>query len=122
MTSRRFFHILVFTFAVSMVLLRPYAAYQISMRHDTAGDPIKVNSLLQRLIKKKDEHHAFSDENWEAITSAKTADPLPLVVLLSFFQTLAYAFAALKKQGRALNTIQFFSRHKYYLSLSCIRL
>jgi len=67
MIRKNSIHVLLFAFAVTMVLLRPYAAYRISMNPNFAGDPVKVNSLLQRLIKKKDEHHATDYENLEAI-------------------------------------------------------
>lgn len=55
-------HIILFSFGLLMVLLRPFMAYQISSRADFSRDPQKVHSLLQRLIKKKDDHHGELSE------------------------------------------------------------
>jgi hypothetical protein len=122
MTSRNSIHILIFSFAVLMVLLRPYAAYRMSMSCDLAGDPVKVNNLLQRLIKKKEEHHAVADENLEAVIPAKAAKSLPAVLLLFLLQAFAPVSATLKRLKEIVKVFRFCHQHKSYLSLLCIRL
>jgi hypothetical protein len=60
--------ILVFTMAVTMLLLRPYLVYQMTGQRVLHSDPAKAYSLLQRLIKKKDDHHQEAGDNTLAET------------------------------------------------------
>jgi len=49
-------HLFVFALGVLMLLLRPYLVYQMTAG-DNVKNPERAWSMLQRLIKKKDEHH-----------------------------------------------------------------
>jgi hypothetical protein len=57
MINKSAWKILVFAAAVVMLLLRPYIVYQMTSQKALADNPAKAYSLLQRLVKKKDEHH-----------------------------------------------------------------
>lgn len=122
MTSRNFIHVLLFAFAVVMVLLRPYAAYRISMNPNFAGDPVKVNSLLQRLIKKKDEHHATGHESLQAIVPAAVLKSLPCVLLLFLSNGFPFMLLTINRGWQVIKDFQGYNHLKYYLTLSCIRL
>jgi hypothetical protein len=122
MTRRNFIHVFFFAFAVLMVLVRPYAAYRISMNPNFSGDPAKVNSLLQRLIKKKDEHHAAEFESLEAIVPEAAAKSFPCGLLLFFFKAFAFMPLIIRGGWQILSDFQSFTHPKYYLSFSCIRL
>ena len=122
MFNRNSIQVLIFIFAVVMVLLRPYAAYRISMNPNIAGDPVKVNSLLQRLIKKKDKYHTIADESMEAIVPAAAIKSLPSVLLLFIIQLIAFIPFDVKKYRQVTRDFQNYTRIRYYLSFSCIRL
>ena len=122
MTSRKSIHVLLFAFAVVMVLLRPYAAYRISMNPNIAGDPVKVNNLLQRLIKKKDKYHTIAGESMEAIVPATQIKSIPSVLLLFILQIVAFIPFTIKQYGQINRNLQNYTRIRYYLSFSCIRL
>jgi hypothetical protein len=51
------FHSLFLFFGLLVLLLRPFAVYSLTSQSMMAGDSQKANSLFQRLIKKKDDHH-----------------------------------------------------------------
>jgi hypothetical protein len=122
MARRNSINVLLLAFAVVMVLLRPYAAYRISMYPNFAGDPVKVNSLLQRLIKKKDEHHATDYENLEAIVPAAAVKSFPCVLMLFLFHAFAFMPLTIKRGWQIFKAFQSYTHPKYYLSFSCIRL
>lgn len=122
MTSRNAIRVFIFSFTVLIVLLRPYAAYQISMRPDIANDPVKVNSLLQRLIKKKDDHHMVIDEAMAAVISPKTARLLPIVLSSFLAGVFALLFAVMAGYRKIAGVPDICPRHKHYLSLLRIRL
>ncbi|SDD35176.1 hypothetical protein SAMN05216464_101497 [Mucilaginibacter pineti] len=102
MNRQRHFQVLVFSFALLVVLLRPYAAYRIARRSDMAKDPVKANSLLQRLIKKKDEHHALADNDLIAVQQPKTGQILPIRFL--FITQLLLALAPASKHFIAITS------------------
>jgi len=62
MLKNRKAYLLIFAFAVIALLLRPFLAYQIAASRHLTANPAAMNSLLQRLIKKKDDHHGKTDE------------------------------------------------------------
>lgn len=67
MRNKQAANVLLFTIAVIALLLRPYFVYQLTENLHITKDPIAVNSLLQRLIKKKDDHHAVNASELLAI-------------------------------------------------------
>lgn len=113
---------LIFAFAVFIILLRPYAAYQMSVRAVIAADPVKVNSILQRLIKKKEQHHVSANEEMNAIAQAKIKTVLPVVLRLFLIKSLAVLSVNLVGCAEVNCAFQNPKRHKRYLFLSCIQL
>jgi hypothetical protein len=93
MNRQHHFQVLVFCFALVMVLLRPYAAYRIAGLPDLGKDQGKVNSILQRLIQKKDEHHALADNDLLAVQRSNTNRFLSLTRFL-FITQVFFAFTA----------------------------
>ena len=65
--TSRIFSVTLFSLAVMAVLLRPYFAYQLSVSRHLASNPVALNNLLQRLVKKKDDHHSVDKSELSAI-------------------------------------------------------
>jgi hypothetical protein len=59
--NRKTVNILVFSIGVLMLLLRPYLIYQLTGGDNVKKNPVKT-SLLQRLIKKKDDYFGWHDK------------------------------------------------------------
>ncbi|MEO3402906.1 hypothetical protein AAFN85_03325 [Mucilaginibacter sp. CAU 1740] len=75
----------IFTLGVLVFLLRPYMVYQVSAK-DRAGSG--AFGMLQRSVKKNDEHHACPAEAFSA-TEAYASRLAPIrKLLVSFFQFL----------------------------------
>ncbi|WP_183577831.1 hypothetical protein HDF18_10580 [Mucilaginibacter sp. X5P1] len=77
MRNKRTTNIIVFTIAVIALLLRPFFFYQISLKQNIVKDPVAVNSLLQKLVKKKDDHHALYTGEFSAIQGVGRKIPPP---------------------------------------------
>jgi formylmethanofuran dehydrogenase subunit E len=54
--------LIIYTFGVLTILLRPFVVYSVSVHADFAGKPERTYRLLQKLVKKKDEHHEADAE------------------------------------------------------------
>jgi hypothetical protein len=67
--SKKAVNIMVFSIALIMLLLRPYVIYQLTGQANADRSPVKT-SLLQRLIKKKEDHYQW-DEN--AVTEIRSS-------------------------------------------------
>jgi hypothetical protein len=76
MRNNRRTYLLIFTLAVTAVLLRPFLAYQLTESQKLTKDPVALNSLLQRLIKKKDDHH-YADNRELAAAAYQQRNLLP---------------------------------------------
>lgn len=62
---------MLFALGVFMLLARPFMVYQMCAAGEFSKDPQKVYSLLQRLIKKKDDHHAADTGEAAVLEPAK---------------------------------------------------
>ncbi|WCT14344.1 hypothetical protein [Mucilaginibacter jinjuensis] len=82
MNQRLSHNMLIYTFAVLMILMRPFFAYHISQTGGFAGDPTRVYNLLQRLVKKKEFHAEDADEAADLINATEVKVILPLVFIL----------------------------------------
>lgn len=82
MKNKRLINIFIFTMAIMALLLRPYFAYQLAESRQLSKDPVALNALLQRLVKKKDDHHATfaSDQSVIESTQNKTRFGLPHLI------------------------------------------
>jgi len=81
MTGKRWIKMIVYAFAVLMILLRPFCAYRLSMNTLLVKDPNRMLSALQRVIKKKDTH-AEAAEDAAEITANSEVIMLPLLFVL----------------------------------------
>lgn len=121
MRIRNYIGIIIFTLGVFMLLLRPYAVYNMTVKEHLARNPARAWSLLQRLIKKKDEHHGREDSS-VAIVATNSAQPLRsaqrLLLIFSAFFIAVYqrkSFAALH-----LPAITFLHQRYRYRMVSCL--
>jgi hypothetical protein len=110
------FHI--FMLGVLVLLARPYLAYRLTAARDMT--PARASSLLQRLVKKKDDHHEDQANAGSAMLSSKTAvrpmRRLPASPVI-FLLTLFYPFVQAAKGIPAL--FPFVRRQRYRLT-SCL--
>jgi hypothetical protein len=82
MINQRLSHsLLIYTFAVFMILLRPFFAYHVSQTGGFAGDPARVYNLLQRLVKKKEFHAEDADEAADLVRATEIEIILPVLIL-----------------------------------------
>ncbi len=97
------YHLTIYLFAVIMILLRPFFAYQMSERGAFQHDPVRVYQLLQRLIKKKELHAEDAAEANEIVQSDKKQIILPLLVAFIFSRRpLAWLLTALSSISKHL--------------------
>jgi|GEM_PF-5602109 len=78
MKAKQTTKVLVFTLAVIALLLRPSLTYQLAVSQHLSRDPVALNRLLQRLVKKKDDHHAVNAGELSAMQCAENKVPPPL--------------------------------------------
>lgn len=110
MIRKKSAHILILSVAVLMVLLRPYAAYRLSGSADFVANPIKVNDMQQRLVKKKGGHYGLVERE------TKTTIALPAIRLLFNQKQGFFATGLLKLR---INTVfHIIHKNKPYLLLS----
>lgn len=74
---------MAFTIGVLMLLIRPYLVYQLTGGGNMDKDPVK-STLLQRLIKKKDEHIELHESATVETRAPKFSFSRPVKQLLSF--------------------------------------
>lgn len=85
MTEQRSVKMVIYAFAVLMILIRPFCAYRLSMNSLLVKDPARMLGALQRVIKKK-ETHAEAAEDAAEITTENEVVIIPvLFALLSRF-------------------------------------
>jgi hypothetical protein len=118
MTDKKVVHILIFSFAVLMVLLRPYAAYQISKHADLASDPVKTNNFFQRLIKKRDEHHTVEASKFTVVQQLKIALATPVTLISFSRKPFALSLTGLKQYCRCNTVFHICPQNNYYRKIS----
>jgi hypothetical protein len=82
--NKRVFRVLIFALGTMMLLLRPYMIYQLTQKKAQANNPVKVYSLLQRLVKKKDEHHELTEVTATVNQRSKFSFQLPIAWVKAF--------------------------------------
>jgi hypothetical protein len=96
MNQRLSHNLLIYTFAVFMILLRPFFAYHVSQTGGFANDPNRVYNLLQRLVKKKEFHTEDASEAADLINATEVEVILPVVfILLQFRRRAEWLYALL---------------------------
>jgi hypothetical protein len=73
--------LLFYLFAVSMILLRPFLTYEMTMQ-GKINSTEAVNNLFQRLIKKKDSHSGDFIESTDLFQSSEVEVILPLLFVI----------------------------------------
>lgn len=68
----------IFTFGVLMLLLRPYLVYQVAAADSRQANPARAWSLLQRLVKKKDDHHEQFADHEAVFTDTRKRSVMPV--------------------------------------------
>jgi hypothetical protein len=76
--SSRTYYQLIFTFGVMVFLLRPFVGYLMIGAGGATADPLRTSLLMQRLIKKKEEHHEPEAEAIQEPGRSQYARPLPV--------------------------------------------
>src|ERR1700712_3333779 len=87
MRKRYILNVMIFTFAVMIVLCRPFFVYQLATNPKFPKEPYKIERLLRALIKKKNDHGSDTEEVIALKTSRKYV-PLVLVFSLLFNKAL----------------------------------
>ncbi len=93
MRKRYFLNLFIFTFAVLIVLCRPFIVYHFYNSSKFPKEPGKIESLLRSLIKKKNEHSPDVEEIAE-IKGSRKYQPL-LVALLVFVKKTSWLLLSL---------------------------
>ncbi|WP_114937791.1 hypothetical protein [Mucilaginibacter endophyticus] len=120
MDIKRTLKLITYTFAVLMILLRPFCAYRISMNSLLVKDPNRMLASLQRVIKKK-ETHAEAAEDAAEITADGSIVMLPLLFVLLTRFNLSWLLSRLKwnKLNSRFSTIfQVSPSNDYYCWIS----
>jgi len=109
----------VFTLGVLMLLLRPYFVYQMTTA-DNRSNPVRAWNLLQRLVKKKDDHHERTTETSALLTEIGGNLVRPFLRRLQRLSRLISGFARLHI-AFPLPSTRFLPRvqHSYVLT-SCL--
>ena len=80
MRKKYILNVMIFTFAVMIVLCRPFFVYQLATNPKFPKEPYKIERLLRALIKKKNDHSGDTEEVMELKTSRKY---IPLLVFFT---------------------------------------
>lgn len=119
------YRLVIYTFAVVMICLRPFLAYEMSSRGDFAKDPNRVFRMLQRLVKKKEFHEDDALEAAELSRSGASQSMLPLIpvltLLLGALWLRSYLFGANLNWKR--NTVfRVDPGNRYFEQISCLQI
>lgn len=110
--------IIIFAIGVLTVLCRPYFVYVIASGHLAKANPVKTWRLLQRLVKKKDDHHDYVAEP-AVITNQLRATVLPVVKLSRVLRYTGNNSKLVATNQTSLHkTLIPIQRHRYLL-MSC---
>lgn len=119
--SKRVCNLLVFTIGVIMLLLRPYIIYQLTQK-TAANDPAKTYRLLQRLVKKKEDHHEFT-ETAATVTQRSRFSFQPVVLRIkAALYSLASVFTFLSLMLQAVSYCRIAPQNHRYRLVSCFRI
>jgi hypothetical protein len=124
MTRKRSLKMIVYAFAVLMILLRPFCAYRLSINTLLVKDPNRMLSALQRVIKKKDTHAEAAEDAAEISTNSEVILLSLLFVLLKRFNFSRFLFLQSgNKLSQSLATIfQVSPTNHYYCWISCFQI
>jgi hypothetical protein len=123
--NKRALNLLIFTIGVVMLLLRPYIIYQLTTQRALAGNPLKSYSLLQRLVKKKEEHHDVQEIAAVQTNRAKFVFQIPERLIGFFYSCVLLHTASCTSINSILQTNNLFNlpaQHHRYRLLSCFQI
>jgi hypothetical protein len=101
-----------------MLLLRPYAIYQITRVNSANSLSEKANNLLQRLVKKKDDHHTEAWAEAVEVKRFKVLPRLPVMMLSSLIRNISRSLVSQRLSASKLFSTVF----KVSASNHCYRL
>lgn len=117
--NKRVYSILIFALGTMMLLLRPYLIYQLTQKNALTNNPVKVYSLLQRLVKKKDEHHEFTEIMATVNQRSKFLFQLPIVWVKAFLACIGAFSSFLSAKITQISVFSVFQirpeNHQYRL-------
>ncbi|MDN5283978.1 MAG: hypothetical protein JWR38_252 [Mucilaginibacter sp.] len=122
--SRKTVNITVLSIGMLMLLIRPYLVYQLIGYQVKDKNPVKTR-LLQRLIKKKEDHFECYENTAEEARSKKfgfrlPVTPRPSFQLQSLFPATGLCLAAFAEMAAVILLISP-GNHRYSF-LSCFRI
>jgi hypothetical protein len=119
--NRKAVNIMVFGIGLLMLLIRPYIVYQLTGYGDKEKSPVK-SSLLQRLIKKKEDRYACHENEAVETSFPKFSFRLPVKSLSSLHFQLSQAFnSTFFTETKACVSLIRPGNHRHSL-LSCFRI
>lgn len=122
--NRKTVNIWVFGIGVLMLLVRPYLVYQLSGYSQVGKNPVKA-TLLQRLIKKKDDHFEWHDKATLEVQGQGYSFRMPVKRLPGFYSFNSLQFPVSRLTTFAAITVKMLLirpvSHRYSL-LSCFRI
>ena len=122
--NRKAVNILVFGIGVLMLLLRPYLIYQVTGYGNRDKNPVK-STLLQRMVKKKDDHHDYHENAALEVRGCKFNFQLPAKQISFFYfgsslPSTCYGLSAFAAMFTSILLIRQ-RKHEHCL-LSCFRI
>ncbi|SEM81690.1 hypothetical protein SAMN05192574_101901 [Mucilaginibacter gossypiicola] len=121
--NRKTVNLLVFGLGLLMLLLRPYVVYRIIGYRNKDKDPVKT-SLLQRMIKKKDEHYECPENS--VIESGKPGfnfqAPVRRITLRNFHDVFFLGVPFLASLPQAVRIVLKPCPRQRFCLLSCFRI
>jgi hypothetical protein len=94
-------------FSVMVLLGRPFVAYRLAAQSSFAGNPQKVNSLLQRLIKKKEDHREPAAMSFAEANPSPGRIRLPVKFIERFLPNSRHLFLSPFSANKPLSTLPY---------------
>lgn len=117
--NRRVCSMLIFALGTMMLLLRPYIVYRLTQKNVTADNPAKAYSLLQRLVKKKDEHHEVTEVIATVNQRSRFSFQLPVIWVEAFLAGIGILLSFLSIKITQISVMSVFQilpeNHRYRL-------
>jgi hypothetical protein len=116
--------LLFYLFAVLIILVRPFVVYEMTLE-GKIKEPAAINALLQRLIKKKENHAEGFAEASDLIQATEVEIILPLLFVIYLRRKASWLFSFLTSAGsdKEVNTIfQVSPTNDFYQRISRLQI
>ncbi|CAL1519017.1 hypothetical protein [Chitinophaga sp. MM2321] len=121
MRFKKALSILIFSLGLLMLALRPYSVLQLVKQQGMSDHPIKISTLLQRLVTKKDEHPYLVKGETAEEPAGKVKISLPMQILIFLCGHMLSLLALLANRnniGSITTVFQLCPENSYYKRLS----